>query len=256
MLIIKCNVDRILKKHVALWQAIIAVLICILITVAFVLFLPAKIFGQAGLNTVSKTMETDGAVPPENDGIQIMLEEDKAHRTFFTDGGGSGSNMNWADQFDFNIRCTGRPDIKRVTYTAHNCEFMKKLFFTKQMMDNKEYTYYGVNQVESEQQKSGDWVSWGFTPVGYVYSADFLEEVNLTNFGLKITYTQKDYQKETSASSFARQMKETNRLREQAYANVSITAEIELEDGSVITKTIRIRNQTKNEQKAVTVYLE
>lgn len=235
-------------------RTVSAAMCSLLVLAGCVAWFPAKTFERA---SPQATGAEDAASSEKNDGIRILTEKDKKHMAIFSGGGGgSDGMMNWEDQVDFNLHCTGRPDIKQVTYTAHNCEFMKKTFFTKEMMNSGEYANYGVNQTLSEIDTNGIWTAWGFTPIGTVYSADFLEEVNLTNFGLKIPYTQTDYKSETTAAAYTEQMKRVSELRKAAYEKAFITAKIELDNGSVITKTIRIREVTENGLRSVSAYLE
>lgn len=237
-------------------QTVSAAMCSLLILAGCVAWFPAKTSERASPQAVGTK---NAAASERNDGIRILTEKDEKHGAFFTgvSNGISGlkGTANWADQVDFNLRCTGRPDIKRVTYTAHNCEFMKKTFLTQSVVDKGEYADYVEHAAKGEQQPDGSWVEWGFTSIGYVYSADFLEEVNLTNFGLKIPYTQTDYKSATTAAAYTEQMKRVSELRKAAYEKAFITAKIELDNGSVITKTIRIREVTENGLRSVSAYL-
>jgi len=183
-------------------------------------------------------------IPLSKDAVQISLYNNEKYKSGGSEGGGDDKVMNWKEEFDFNLRCSGRPDIQRVTYTAYNCEFMKKTFLTKEQVEGGEASEYTDGTTWGETNVDGTQINWGFAPIGYVYSADFLEQVNTTNFGLKITYI------EEKAKEFEPFTKEegvkVNKLRTAAFAKAYITAEIQLKNGETINKTIQIGQRGMN----------
>lgn len=172
------------------------------------------------------------------DAVRITLENGDKYRSDGYGGGGDGNVMRYDQEVDFNIRCAGRPDIKRVTYTAHNCKFLKKTFFDSHQVENGEASKYADGAIWGETQEDGTEINWGFASIGYVYSADFLEEVNLTNFGLKIEFTDENAEEYKPFSQ--EEMKKENELRADAFRKAFIIADIELENGEKIQKKIRI----------------
>ena len=228
------------KKKPPLWKATAAFTLVLAAALGWIL-IPRAATPSSGTKEPDRIQFTVYAAAQKKeiglsaDAVQITLENGDKYRS---GGGGNGKVTLWNEQIDFNLRCTGRPDIARVTYTAHNCEFMKKTFFSKSQYENGEAMEYADGAAWGETKDDGTEAYWGFAPIGYVYSADFLEEVNLTNFGLKIEYTEENADQYKAYSSEA--SKKTGLLRQAAYQKAYITAEIMLEDGSKIEKTIRL----------------
>jgi|GEM_PF-2767786 len=188
-----------------------------------------------GTDNSSQGTESKSIAPAPND-IQITLIPVDQYKTSDsgTVGGGEGSTR--YEQFDFNLHCTGY-NIKKVTYTAHNCEFMKKIFFTQEQVDSGEAFEDTEGSITGISLEDGSTVHWGFSPIGYVYSADYMEQVNLANFGLKVTYVEKNAKEfePFTQEEFAK----VNRLKTEAYAKASIIAEIKLENGEVVHKIVK-----------------
>ncbi len=170
------------------------------------------------------------------DGTAVSVPKNGLYSISGSGGTGDGKQMRWEEQFDFNLRCSGRPDIKRVTYTAVNCEFIKKIFFTEAQVKSREAYRYTDGTIWNSDQGDGMTVSYGFTPIGYVYSADFLEQANAINFGLKTSYTE-----EASNESALGQVdwEKLSVNSQKAYEKMCIQADIELESGTVVRRTIR-----------------
>lgn len=171
---------------------------------------------------------------------EIHMEDSQPEALEDDRGNEIGQNGNKADdnaQFDFNLRCTGRPDIKWVTYTAHHCEFMKKLYFSKEMEENETAFQYVDGIMRGETADDGTYQCWGYTPIGYKYSADFLEEVNLENFGVKISWLEEDPNQFLPFSTEWSKLK--NQCRQDAYQKAWVDVTVELNDGTTISKRIR-----------------
>lgn len=227
------------KNKRTVWKAAAAFCMLLLI-LAGTMFFPGNNGKPDGL--AFSVYAADGKdhkeIPLSGSAVQITLDNDKKYRSGGMGGVGNSETMTWEELIDFNLHCTGRGDIKHVTYTAHNCEFLKKSFFTQEQKKDGEASNYADGSLWSETDQAGNEITWGFSPVGYVYSADYMEQVNLKNFGLKITYEEK--KSEEYRPFTVEESAKFEKLREQAYENAYISAEIELENGRIINKTIKI----------------
>lgn len=211
---------------------------------SFCILVPAienKKSGLIGQGTNSSSQGTESkSIAPDPNGIQFTLTAVDKYEISGGGSAGDGKTNTWNEQFDFNLICTGE-NIKKVTYTAHNCEFLKKVFFTKKQVENGEAFADTVGSISGEDQLDGS-VHWGFTSIGYVYSADFSEQAKRTNFGLNITYIEENVKEFKYTSQQERE--KISRLRAEAYNKAYVTAEIELENGGVVHKTVKLIPQT------------
>lgn len=170
------------------------------------------------------------------DGTAVSVPKNGLYSISGSGGSSDGKQMQLEDYFDFNLRSSGRTDIKRVTYTAVNCEFIKKIFFAEAQVKSREAYRYTDGTIWNSDQGNGMTVSYGFTPIGYVYSANFLEQASAINFGLKTSYTE-----EASNESPPDQVdwEKLSANSQKAYEKMCIQADIELESGSVLHRTVR-----------------
>lgn len=204
--------------------------------------------GAPALGNSVQSSESRLAPQTGND-IEITLNNDNKYPSNGISGNGDGEIMTWTEDIDFNLRCTGE-NIKRVTYTAHNCEFLNKSFFTREQVEARQ-----VNRsVFSSLSGSGEGSSliyWGFSSIGYVYSADYEEQLNPSYFGLRLNYAEENVNE--FENDREKEYEKLFRLSEEAYRKAYITVEAEREDGSVVTKEVRLFRSAEKEPVTILV---
>lgn len=225
------------------YTAFIVLAVLILFGCILVPFMESKTvpFRTTDVASIAKGTESKPAPLTGND-IEVTLVNDDMYPSKGSSGSGDGVTMTWTEDIDFNLRCTGE-NIKRVTYTANNCEFLKKSFFTREQVETRQ-----VNRnVFSSLMGSGegnDLIYWGFSPIGYIYSADYEEQLNPSYFGLRLNYVEENVKE--FENDREKEDEKLFRLSEQAYGKAYITVEVEREDGSVVAKNIRLLRDSES----------
>ncbi len=222
-----------LKYAVSTALVALVVLGCI-----FVPFLESR--GENGSTapvTASKVQSSEKAPAPlTGKDIEITLANDDTYPSNGSAGSGDGDTMEWTEDIDFNLRCTGE-NIKRVTYTAHNCEFLNKSFFTSEQVEANQVNRNVFGSLTGSGVGSS-LIYWGFSSIGYVYSVDYEEQLNSSYFGLRLNYVE-DNVKEFE-NDREKEEEKLFRLSKEAYRKANVTAEIERTDGRVVIKQIQL----------------
>lgn len=108
----------------------------------------------------------------------------------------TGTQTLYKDTFDFGLQYRGPITVQRVTYTAHNCKLMKKVYFSEKQRNSGEAIREtdGILSAIGEGEKMDYY--YGYTSMGYVYSADPSDARDLMNLAVCISYqTEKDASK-------------------------------------------------------------
>lgn len=134
---------------------------------------------------------------------------------------------------DFNLACSGVKEIDRVTYKGENCSFVKQVFFTPEQKEQGEAGEDLVGPLvglypEGSTGGSTDQIEiyYGYTPIGDVYSVDYETSRALSHFGILIRYEVQN---------------DRDKARAEAYNKAGILVELQMKDGSKLTKRIRFQ---------------
>lgn len=140
--------------------------------------------------------------------------------------------------YEFGLQCSGSEKVKRVTYTALNCKLMRKGAFRSMssLMDGE----MGANDVKGiYSEEIGDaTIYYAYFPIGYVISTDLADVADKVSLGVQFTYQVKRGG-ESSGGEAKDYTPEVSAARQKAAQDASIQLEAQMEDGSLVRRTVK-----------------
>ncbi|NLJ31662.1 MAG: hypothetical protein GX424_08700 [Clostridiales bacterium] len=144
--------------------------------------------------------------------------------------------------YDFGLQYDGPLSVKRVTYTACNCRLMKKVYFGQKQYDSGEAFQEAEGSITGCREGNESEYYFGYTSMGYVYSADPDDAYEQINLAVSIPFQAKRRTEQNSSDLYAegyRTAAQAAKAFQKACDNACIQVEVLAQDGTAIRKTIR-----------------